>query len=140
HPPPGGPARRAAPRPRSRSAWRSPRGLSRGAPLERAHGLRDDPPVVLVPQALPDQLLGDGGREIAHLTPQLVTRPSAVGLELDPRALDEAVGLCPRGLRGERARGQPEQRDGRERDAPPPPANAFTHAEVSCAGLSPVGL
>src|SRR5207245_11265792 len=98
HPPPGGPARRAAPRPRSRAAWRSPRGLSRGAPLERAHGLRDDPPVVLVPQALPDQLLGDGGREIAHLTPQLVTRPSDVGLELDPRALDEAVGLGARGL------------------------------------------
>ena len=54
--------------------------------------------MVLVPQALPDQLLGDGGREIAHLTPQLVTRPSDVGLELDPRALDEAVGLGARGL------------------------------------------
>src|SRR5437660_4613928 len=240
-PAPCDPAPRPAKRAPSRSAWRSPRGPSRGAPFERAHGLRDDPPVVLVPQALPDQLLGDGGRQIAHLTPQLVARPPDVGLELDPRALDEAVGLgargldelsllvggllprrlpdglrlgvglaqlrhvllqlspglrppplglierlldggrpllhlrdersveelpedeqenaeldhlddqrhveaddpaaaLARGLRGKSARGPPEQRAGCERDAPPPPANAFTHAEVSCAGVRPVGL
>src|SRR5205807_2563211 len=167
-PAPGAPAPRPAQRAPSRSAWRSPRGLSRGAPLERAHGLRDDPPVVLVPQALPDHVLLqlspglgaralglverllDGGRPLLHLrderSVEKLPEDEQENEEIDHlddqrhvEADDPAAALA-RGLRGERARGQPEQRDGRERDAPPPPANAFTHAEVSCAGLSPVGL
>src|SRR5206468_2712349 len=55
--------------------------------------LGEDAPVLLVAQALPDELLGHGGRELCDLAPQLVARASDVRLHLRPGALDEPLRL-----------------------------------------------